>query len=159
MIELIKAEGHYNVRGIHKTTLEVTKDDYLTPNGDCIIGINATKGAAELSDRLKEELRKDDTYVYAIIVVDGLYDLIAGKGSSKFTLSDPNKIILRRSTFISDATVMINANKAAKDVDRKIVQKLQKGSELLLFLVTSDSALKDEEIFRIIVNFYPISFS
>ena len=158
MIDVIKARGHFNVKATHKTTLEVTKDDYLTPRGDCIIGISATKGAKDLSEDLKSDIRRG-AYVYAVVYVDGLYDIIEGKGSSELPLSNPNKIIIRKSNFISDATIMISANKSAKDIDRRIIQRLKQGSELLLFILTSNSPLKNEEILRIIVNSYPVSIS
>ena len=35
------ARGHENIRGVHKTTFEFTKEKELTLKGDCIIGVNA----------------------------------------------------------------------------------------------------------------------
>jgi hypothetical protein len=42
-IEKINAVGHPNVLATHEKTIEITKEDFLTPTGDCIIGINADK--------------------------------------------------------------------------------------------------------------------
>lgn len=159
MIDVIKAKGHYNVKATHKTTLEVTKDSFLTPRGDCIIGINADKGASQLDERVKDEIRRDTSYIYAVIVVNGIYDIVSGRGSSQLQLTNPNKIIIRKSTFISDSTIMLNADKSAKDIDRRIIKKLQQGSDLTLFIITSNSPLKNEEILRIIINSYPISLT
>ena len=55
MIYKFHAYGHPNILGTHKTTLEFTKDEDLTSNGNCIIGVKAD---FELS-RLKEFIEKN----------------------------------------------------------------------------------------------------
>lgn len=50
----IQFSGHKNIRSNHQKTIEITKDSHLTPSGDCIIGINATCGCADLPMSLKE---------------------------------------------------------------------------------------------------------
>ena len=47
LTETITASGHENVSGEHASTLEVTSDDFLTPAGDCILGIEADRVPAE----------------------------------------------------------------------------------------------------------------
>ncbi|BFH72531.1 DUF371 domain-containing protein [Sulfurisphaera javensis] len=154
-IDLIKAYGHPNVRGTHKTTLEITKDDYLTPRGDCIIGIKANKGAFDLSSEVKLMI-KSNSYVYVVIKVDNLFDIIHGYGDEKLSLIDENKIILRKSTYISDATIMIKADKSARDIKREILDKMRnEKTELNAFIIASDKSLKDSEILRIVINRYP----
>ncbi|HIP75502.1 MAG TPA: DUF371 domain-containing protein, partial [Thermococcus paralvinellae] len=44
MREIIHCYGHENIKATHKSTLEITKEDFLTPRGDCIICIKADKG-------------------------------------------------------------------------------------------------------------------
>ena len=46
--EIIRCRGHPLVLGTHPTTFEVTREDHLTENGNCIIGIAADKGCAGL---------------------------------------------------------------------------------------------------------------
>ena len=41
MIYKFYAFGHPNIQATHKTTLEFTKDEYVSLRGDCIIGIDA----------------------------------------------------------------------------------------------------------------------
>ena len=48
IIEEIEFNGHPEVRGEHKTTMEITTEKHLTEKGDCIIGVNA-KVACNLS--------------------------------------------------------------------------------------------------------------
>ena len=62
--------GHPNIRSNHKKTIEITKDSHLTPQGDCIIGVSATSGCADLPSELKEKLKNSDTTVTLSINVD-----------------------------------------------------------------------------------------
>ena len=42
-IETLEAYGHRNIRATHRSTFELTKDDYLTHRGDCIIVLRLLK--------------------------------------------------------------------------------------------------------------------
>ena len=123
-VEVVKAYGHENVKAEHKTTIEITKDDYLTPRGDCIIGIRANKSLNELSSTFKEIAKKEDSIILAIFIADEVYDVVIGKGSSNL-ISNSRKIIIRKSKYIDDSTIMIKSNKAAKDLNRKLIDKLK----------------------------------
>lgn len=149
--DVIRATGHHHVRATHRTTLELTRDDYLTPRGDCIVGIKADKGLANLDERVKSLIRAGG-YVYLVLRVQDMVEIIEGKGDPRLELSDPNKIIARKSDYIAPNTLMIRANKSAKDLNRKIVEVLKSGSPLTAYVVASDRPLKDEEILRIIVD-------
>ncbi|WP_054854282.1 DUF371 domain-containing protein [Vulcanisaeta distributa] len=140
VVDEIRAWGHVNVRARHRTTIEVTKDDYLTPRGgDCIIGIKANKGLLDISPELKEVIRKDGSIVIAIFVVDDYFDYVIGMGSSRLTLSNGSRLIIRRSGYIDDATLMIRANKAAIDLDRRLIDRLKKESPpLTIYIVGVD---------------------
>ena len=61
--EVIYARGHENIKATHKTTMEITKDPYLTPRGDCIIAVKANKAALDLSRRLIEKLKNPKSVV------------------------------------------------------------------------------------------------
>ncbi|RLF17024.1 MAG: DUF371 domain-containing protein, partial [Thermoprotei archaeon] len=37
IVEEIIAWGHPNIRALHRSTMEITKEPYVTPRGDCII--------------------------------------------------------------------------------------------------------------------------
>ena len=58
LLEKINALGHKNVLAKHKTTLEITKDDHLTPQGDCIVAVSADRGPKEFSKDFLEALKK-----------------------------------------------------------------------------------------------------
>jgi len=123
--EVIKGHGHPNIRALHETTFEITREEHLTPRGDCIIVVGADKGALNLSNNLKELIRSG-AKVKVIIEVDDLRDEIVGIGNPKLTLTDPISLVGRKSDFICPRTFMIRANKAAKDLDRKLIMKLRR---------------------------------
>ena len=59
IIEEIEFNGHPEVRGEHKTTMEITTEKHLTEKGDCIIGVNAKVACNTLNSKIKEEIQKD----------------------------------------------------------------------------------------------------
>ncbi len=126
---IIKAKGHKNVSATHKTTLEITKDNYLTTTGHCIIGIEADKSMKDFPEEFKEKIRNAKKIVVEI-EVDGVKEIIVGKGDKNLPLSHPTDIVIRRSNYICPRTLMIKANKGAKDINREIVKKLKEGKEL-----------------------------
>ena len=67
VIEALEAWGHPNVTGENPKTFEVTTEKTLTRRGDCIIAVNASKGAADLSEDFKKLARRDDTKITVIV--------------------------------------------------------------------------------------------
>ncbi|WP_243680986.1 DUF371 domain-containing protein [Vulcanisaeta souniana] len=133
--------GHINVRAGHRRTIEVTKDDYLTPpRGDCIVGIKADRGdLVDINPELKDIIRRDNAVVIVVFIVDEYLDLVIGMGSSKLTLGSRSKMIIRRSAYTDDSTLMIKANKAAIDLDRKLIDRLKRGgAPLTMYIVGVD---------------------
>jgi hypothetical protein len=56
--EEVIANGHENIEATHPTTLEITKERYLSRRGDCIIAVAADKSLTDLSEEFKESLQK-----------------------------------------------------------------------------------------------------
>jgi len=129
-MERVVAYGHSNVKATHRTTFEITKESWLTPRGDCIIGVNASKSPREFNSELKDLLMKDSTLVIVVLLTENSYDYALGYGSSKLTLTDDTRSIFRKSNFTSPNTVAILMNKAAKDLRRDLIEDLKKGSRL-----------------------------
>jgi hypothetical protein len=126
---VFKAKGHVNVRATHRTTFEVTREDYLTPRGDCIIGVSSQAAAADLPAWLKEWLRSGKPVV-VVVSAGGYVDSITGWGDPRMTLSDPVRMVFRRSDYVGPETVIVRASKAARDLDRRLVEALKRGAEL-----------------------------
>ncbi|MCQ6254724.1 DUF371 domain-containing protein [Methanocaldococcus sp.] len=133
----IRAKGHKNISATHKTTLEITKEDYLTPTGHCIIGIEANKSMFDFTDEFKEKLRNAKKIIVEI-EVEGIKDTIIGEGHKDLILNHPTDIVIRKSNYICPRTLMINANKSAKDINRKIVKKLKEGKKLIFRIKIDD---------------------
>ncbi|WP_017981085.1 DUF371 domain-containing protein [Methanocaldococcus villosus] len=131
---IIKAYGHKNVSAKHKTTLEITKEDYLTKRGDCIIGIKANKSMLDFPDELKNKIREGGKFRIEI-EVDGLKEIIEGYGHRDLLMTHPTDIVIRKSSYICPRTLMIKANKGARDINREIVKKLQEGKELIFKII------------------------
>ncbi len=154
-LDVIRAKGHFNVKGTHRNTLEITKDDYLTPRGDCILGINADKALSDLDEKVKQIISTDGSYVYLVMKVGEKIDVVQGVGSHELSLSNTEKLIVRRSSFISDSTLMLRSNKAARDIRRDLIEELKEEADLTAFVIASDRPLKDVEVLSIIVNSDP----
>ena len=122
--EVIHCRGHENVKATHKSTLEFTKEDYLTPRGDCILCIEADKGINDLSEEFKAALKAGKKLLIRIRVGE-LVDEVLAEGSPSLILDHDYSMVIRKSTYIDGRTLAVRANKAAKDVDRRIVELLQ----------------------------------
>ena len=117
--------GHPNVLATHPRTIEITKDNYLTKEGDCIVGINANKACNDINQKLRSLITQDNIPIQFKIIVGTLSFEIKGFGNSQLTLSNPHDIVIRTSNYISTRTVSINCNKAAIHIPRDIIMLLQ----------------------------------
>jgi uncharacterized protein len=113
------------VRSSHPTTVEVTTEEYLTENGNCIIGVGASKGCQGLDERVKQRLRREGSKVTIKLTVGGGTFEIRGRGDPRLELSHPHDMVIRKSGFISSRTLAIWADASAIDLPRKIVSDLK----------------------------------
>ncbi len=130
-VEVVEAYGDPNVRALHRTTFEITKDDYLTPRGDCIIGIRSSKALADLSDEFRDIMRHENSILIAILKCQDIVDVVICRGSPNLTLSSDRKIIFRKSAYTSPDTIGIMCSKAARDLRRDLIEKLMNRSSKL----------------------------
>jgi hypothetical protein len=124
-MEVISFRGHPLVRSAHPTTIEVTTEDHLTEKGDCIIGVAASKGCAQLDPRVKEALRRKETRVAIRIIVGERSFEVAAAGDPGLELSHPHDMVIRKSDFVSDRTLAVHADAASKDIPREMVRLLR----------------------------------
>jgi uncharacterized protein len=123
--EVVEFRGHPMVRSSHPTTIEITTEEYLTENGDCIIGVGAHKGCAGLSSAVKERLRIEGSRVTLKVAVDGLSFVIRAQGDPRLTLTDPHEMVVRKSDYVSGRTLAVRADASSRDVPREIVRLLK----------------------------------
>lgn len=124
-IENLNGSGHKNIRANHKTTLEFTKERVLTKRGNCIVAVNVDKGLTDLNQFFTNLCKSEQCKITVIIESEGTSDEIIGFGHPGLTFQDPNDMVIRTSQFICPRTLMIRANKAACDLDKQLISKLQ----------------------------------
>ncbi|MFQ6073958.1 MAG: DUF371 domain-containing protein [Candidatus Bathyarchaeia archaeon] len=125
-VEVIYARGHENVLSTHKTTFQITKEPFLSKRGDCVIAVAATKGARDLSPEFKETARRERARITVIIEVDRVKEVVKAQGSARLTFTHQNDLVVRKSSYACGRTLAVQADKAAKDLSRRLVEKLRK---------------------------------
>lgn len=134
--EIIIAHGHENIRSANKTTFEITKENHLTKRGDCIVAVDATKGAADLSQRFKKVVRNEDAQITIDIKADGEKETVKAWGSPELTLTHSTDLVVRKSSFVCNRTLAVRADKAACDFSRSLVEKLQNPKQKVTITLT-----------------------
>ena len=122
---VIPFTGHEQVLSLHEKTLEITKDDSLTSQGDCIIGVNSNTSCIDLPQKMKEKIQNSNSKIKFTIKVGKFTFTIQGQGSEKLTLKHVSDIVLRKSAFTCSRTIAINCDKASSDIPRDLVSLLQ----------------------------------
>ncbi|MEM0074798.1 MAG: DUF371 domain-containing protein [Conexivisphaerales archaeon] len=143
LLDLINFEGHVNIKATNTSTLEVTKEDFLTPRGDCIIGVSSDKACADLTQRAKSYLTSNGSRVLIKIFVDKEVFNIHARGDSRLILTNDKSIVIRKSSFICPRTLVIESSASASDLSRSIVKSLIKGSKgrMEIYAILDDSNL------------------
>jgi uncharacterized protein len=113
------------VRSAHPTTIEVTTEVHLTESGDCIVGVGASKGCAQLDARVKEGLRREGSRVTIRITVGGRTFVVKARGDPRLGLTHPHDMVIRKSEFVSDRTLAVGADGASNDIPREIIRMLK----------------------------------
>ena len=124
---IINGFGHKNIRAEHATTLAFTRDKDITLRGDCFV-------AGDCQWEVTEEFLKQlqiSKKVTLTIECSGQTDTIIGKGHPDLTLSDKD-IVIRKSDWVDARTLMINADKAANDLNRELVAFLKQGAPVTI---------------------------
>jgi hypothetical protein len=122
--EFITARGHPMIRATHPTTLMITKEDSVGQRGNCIIAVGADKGSLDLSDEIKEEIRKGSK-ILLTLKTDEFEENVFAWGHPALTFTHKTDIVIRKSSFICPRTLGIRSNKGAADISREMVRHLQ----------------------------------
>ena len=132
----IQFSGHKNIRSTHKTTLEITTEQNLTINGNCIIGVNATCGCSGIPTILKKLIKKSTTFITITIVVKNSLFQIHGIGNDDLSLINEHDIVLRKSNYISPRTLAINCDRSSISLPRYMIKELQNPKTNGKFIIT-----------------------
>lgn len=125
IIEELEAWGHRNITGKNRTTFEITKEKTVTQRGDCIVAVNSSKGPIDLNQSFKDLVQRNDVQITVVLRINNLEEKVVGWGSPKLTLTHHKDLVARKSGFISNRTLMIKSNKAAKDFSKKFINLLK----------------------------------
>lgn len=125
MIFEITFSGHENIRSNHQKTIEITKERHLTPQGDCIIGVNATHGCADLPSELKQKLKDSNSKVSFVIKVEDHEFHVDGHGNENLLLTHTEDIVIRKSDFVCPRTLAVKCDKASDLLPRDMISALQ----------------------------------
>jgi len=134
MEEVVHARGHENVSAEHASTFEVTSDDYLTPAGDCILGVEADRVPADFDPEFVAACQSHDATITAAVEAGGYTVRLEGRGHPDLSFENERSIVGRTSDYVDDRTVLVDADAAAGDLDRDLVDALAGGADLTLTL-------------------------
>ena len=124
---IITGKGHPNVTSRHATTIAFTRDTDITLRGDCFVAVGCNW---TVEPSFLEELRNAEKITVNIKCL-GKHDTITGSGHPNLTLTEKD-LVIRKSNWVDSRTLMINADKAAKDLDRKLVEALKTPSPITI---------------------------
>ncbi|MHA1459965.1 MAG: DUF371 domain-containing protein [Promethearchaeota archaeon] len=128
ILESITAKGHPLIQCTHTTTIELTKDTYLTKNGTCILGIDASKACYDLNQPLKKKIVEGEK-ITVIIKAGDVIDSFYGFGNKNLTFLNRKDLVFRKSDFICDRTILIKCSKSSSELNRNIIKKLTNSKE------------------------------
>jgi hypothetical protein len=127
------AFGHERILSTHPTTIEITRSQNLTIRGDCVIGVKSSNGLRDFPDEIKRLLCDVSGRGRLEIRVSDEVVIIEGRGAKGLSFLDLSEIVLRKSGFVSDRTLMVYSDKAARDIPRRMVKLLMDPGEKISF--------------------------
>ncbi len=136
------AYGHPNIQGLHSSTFEVTTATDLSLRGDCIIGVRSAQSAQSLARVFGESIRQATTQVITRLVCGSFTEEIRGWGSPALRLQDALSLVWRKSAHIDNRTIAIKCNKAAKDLNRDLIELLKHPQRLLQITIQLSMPVK-----------------
>jgi len=134
--EIILGYGHENIQATHKTTFEITKEAQLSRRGDCIIAVSANKTMTDFSSEFKENLRKEKAKIMILIEAGDAAEVVNAFGSPRLILTHCTDMVVRKSNYICNRTLAIQADKAACDLSRKLAEKLRNPKQKVKITLT-----------------------
>ena len=164
LVEVVHATGHEHVTAEHPSTIEFTTDDWLTPAGDCIVGVDADSAPRSFSSAFRAACQDAEATITATIAVGEPPDAnadpadvataptpdpatapyvetIQGRGDPGLALVDDRSMVGRTSDYTDDErTIFVAGDGAAADLDRDLVEALSAGAPVTLRLVVTENS-------------------
>ncbi|MGM0591693.1 MAG: DUF371 domain-containing protein [Halobacteriota archaeon] len=137
MEEVVRARGHEHVSARHTSTFEVTTDDWLTPAGDCILGVEADRSPADFDPEFVDACRNADASIAVTLKAAGRTQTVTGRGHPDLEFESERSLVVRTSDYVDERTVAVGADAAATGIDRHIVSALAEGAPMTMTLRVS----------------------
>lgn len=83
------------------------------------------KGMLNFPEEFKKEIASSDTKIIVELKTENACDEITGYGHEDLTLTHPTDIVCRTSDYVCPRTLMIGADKAARDLDEQLISDLK----------------------------------
>jgi hypothetical protein len=122
---IFHAYGHPAILSTHPSTLEITTSHELTRRGDCVVAVKSSSAVRNLPEDLKRVLSSSRGSGRLALRVGPFEFTVEGRGDPRLTFLHDTDLVVRKSAFISERTLMINANKSSIDIPRDMVRMLQ----------------------------------
>jgi hypothetical protein len=103
------------------------------------VAVNSDKAAVDLSPKFKEAIRKAKASLTITIQADRTKEVALAFGNAQLSLTHATDLVVRKSDFISDRTLAIRADKAAKDFSMSLVKKLQSPKQEVTITLTIET--------------------
>src|SRR4029077_18018100 len=100
----------------------ITTESHLTARGDCIVGVAAARGVAQLSASMKRALRSDDARVHFTLVAPGGEFSFLAWGDKDLSFESTTDVVIRMSEFVCGRTIAIRADSSAREIPRDLVK-------------------------------------
>jgi hypothetical protein len=124
-LSIFHAYGHPAILSTHPTTLEITTSHELTRRGDCVVAVRSSSAVQNLPEDLKRVLSSSSGRGRIALRVGTFEFTVEGRGDPRLTFSHETDLVVRKSGFVSDRTLMIYADKSSIDMPRDMVRMLQ----------------------------------
>lgn len=128
--EVIEARGHPLITASHQSTFMITKEEKIGIGADCVVGVAANKGTADLRDEIKRELAAGRE-AEIVLKANGKEEKVRGRGTSGLSFRNSTDLVVRTSDFVCERTILVNSDKAASDFSRDFVKVLQDSSTIV----------------------------
>lgn len=127
--------GHPNITSKHRTTFEFTKDESIGITADCIIGVKSPVSMDNIPQEICKSIKEDNKLITLKLETENAVDEIKGYGHHELTLNHPTDMVIRKSEFKCGRTLMINADKAAKDLKTELIEDLKDSKQLKITII------------------------
>jgi hypothetical protein len=130
---IVIGRGHRNVRATHRSTMEFTRENFLTERGDCIVAISCNKALCDVPEDIKRHLLEGGC-IEIEIECACVRDRLLAYGDSRLTFKSSVSMVVRKSSYTCDRTLAIRASKAARELKRELVRMLREGKQVSIIV-------------------------